>query len=144
MPKVAITIISLLNASKKLLVSEALKLVKLILTAPATNAVSERSCSGEKQKTLKTYEKLFIKILEMDSNSNFFKEVFQKTCFLQNICFSNFNQTWEALNVYLSNILKCEQKLYYRRPGLITRETNMRVAGLIFHFLIVTGKATGF
>ena len=43
--KDAIKIISSLNASEKLLVSEALKLVKLILTVPATNAVSERSCS---------------------------------------------------------------------------------------------------
>ena len=43
--KDAITIISSLNASQKLLVSEVLKLVKLILTVPATNAVSERSCS---------------------------------------------------------------------------------------------------
>ena len=43
--KDAITIISSLNASRKLLVSEALKLVKLILTVPATNAVSERSYS---------------------------------------------------------------------------------------------------
>ena len=38
-------IISSLNASQKLLVSEVLKLVKLILTVPGTNAVSERSCS---------------------------------------------------------------------------------------------------
>ena len=43
--KDAITIISSLNASQKLLVSEVLKLVKLISTVPATNAVSERSCS---------------------------------------------------------------------------------------------------
>ena len=43
--KDAISIISSSNASKMLLVSEALKLVMLILTVPATNAVSERSCS---------------------------------------------------------------------------------------------------
>ena len=43
--KDAITIISSLNASEKLLISEALKLVKTILTEPATNTVSERSCS---------------------------------------------------------------------------------------------------
>ena len=43
--KDAIKIISSLNASEKLLVSEALKLVKLILTVPATNALSERSFS---------------------------------------------------------------------------------------------------
>ena len=43
--KDAITIISSLNASQKLLVSEVLTLVKLILAVPATNAVSERSCS---------------------------------------------------------------------------------------------------
>ena len=43
--KDAITIISSLSASQMLLVSEVLRLVKLILTAPATNAVSERSCS---------------------------------------------------------------------------------------------------
>ena len=43
--KDAITIISSLNASQKLLVSEVLKLVKLILTVPATNAVIERSYS---------------------------------------------------------------------------------------------------
>ena len=39
--KDAITIISLLNASQKVLVSESLKLVKLILIVPATKAVSE-------------------------------------------------------------------------------------------------------
>ena len=43
--KDAITIISSLNASRKLLVSEVLKFVKLILTVPATNAMSERSCT---------------------------------------------------------------------------------------------------
>ena len=43
--KHTITIISSFNASQKLLVSEVLKLVKLTLTVPATNAVSERSCS---------------------------------------------------------------------------------------------------
>ena len=42
--KDAITIISSLNASQKLLVSEVFKLVTLILTVPATNAVCERSC----------------------------------------------------------------------------------------------------
>ena len=39
--KDAITTISSLNASQKLLVSEVLKIVELILTVPATNAVSE-------------------------------------------------------------------------------------------------------
>ena len=43
--KEAIKIISSLNASRKLLVSEVLKLVKLILLVPTTNAASERSCS---------------------------------------------------------------------------------------------------
>ena len=43
--KDATTIISSLNAFQKLLVSEVLKLVKLILTVPTTNAVSGRSCS---------------------------------------------------------------------------------------------------
>ena len=43
--KDAITIISSLNGSQKLLVSELLKLVMLILAVPATNAVSERSYS---------------------------------------------------------------------------------------------------
>ena len=43
--KDAITIISSLNASQKLLVSEVLKLVKLILAVPTTNAASERLCS---------------------------------------------------------------------------------------------------
>ena len=43
--KDTITIISSLNASQKLLVSEVLKLLKLILTVSATNAVSERSYS---------------------------------------------------------------------------------------------------
>ena len=42
--KDSITIISSLNTSQKMLVSEVLKLVKLILTVTATNAVSERSC----------------------------------------------------------------------------------------------------
>ena len=42
--KDAITIISSLNASEKLLVSKAVKLIKLILTVPTTNAVSERLC----------------------------------------------------------------------------------------------------
>ena len=43
--KDAITIIPSLNASQKLLVSAVLKPIELILTVPATNAVSERSCS---------------------------------------------------------------------------------------------------
>ena len=43
--KDAIKIISSLNASRKLLVSEVMKLVKLILLVPTTNAVSERSRS---------------------------------------------------------------------------------------------------
>ena len=43
--KDAITTISSLNASQRLLVSEVLKLVNVILTARAANAVSERSCS---------------------------------------------------------------------------------------------------
>ena len=51
--KDAWTITSLLNASQKLLVSEVLQLVKLILTVPATNAVGERSCSTFRR--FKTY-----------------------------------------------------------------------------------------
>ena len=51
--KDAITIISLLSASQKLLISEVLKLVKLNLTVPATIAVSERSCSTLRK--FKTY-----------------------------------------------------------------------------------------
>ena len=43
--KEAIKIISPLNASRKLLVSEVLKLVKLILLAPTTYVASERSRS---------------------------------------------------------------------------------------------------
>ena len=43
--KEAIKIISPLNASRKLLVSEVLKLVKLILLVPTTNVASERSRS---------------------------------------------------------------------------------------------------
>ena len=43
--KDAITIISSLNASQKMLLYEVLQLVKLILTVPATKDVSERSCS---------------------------------------------------------------------------------------------------
>ena len=43
--KEAIKIVSSLNGSRKLLVSEVLKLVVLILLVPTTNAVSERSCS---------------------------------------------------------------------------------------------------
>ena len=43
--KDTITIISSLNASQKLLVSEVLKFVKLIITVSPTNALSERSCS---------------------------------------------------------------------------------------------------
>ena len=42
--KDAITIISSFNASQKLLVSEVLKLVELILTVSTTNSVSGRSC----------------------------------------------------------------------------------------------------
>ena len=53
--KDAIKVISSLNASQKLLVlvSEVLKLVKLILLVPTTNAVSERSCSTLRR--VKTY-----------------------------------------------------------------------------------------
>ena len=43
--KEAIKIISSLNASQKVLVSEVLKLAKLILLVPTTNGVSERSRS---------------------------------------------------------------------------------------------------
>ena len=43
--KEAIKIISPLNASRKLLVSEVLKLAKLILLVPITNVASERSPS---------------------------------------------------------------------------------------------------
>ena len=43
--KEAIKIILSLNASRKLLVSEVLKLVKLILPVPTTNAVCKRSRS---------------------------------------------------------------------------------------------------
>ena len=43
--KDVIIIISLLNKSHKLLVIEVLKLVTLILTVPATNAVREKLCS---------------------------------------------------------------------------------------------------
>ena len=43
--KDAITIILSLNASQMMLVSKVLKLLKQILTVPATNAISERSCS---------------------------------------------------------------------------------------------------
>ena len=49
----AIKIISSLNASQKLLVSEVLKLVKLILLVLATNAFSKRSCSTLRR--VKTY-----------------------------------------------------------------------------------------
>ena len=51
--KDAIKIISSLNASQRMLVTEVLKLVKLILLVPATNAVSERSCSTLRR--VKTY-----------------------------------------------------------------------------------------
>ena len=51
--KDVIIIMSLLNASQKLLISEVLKFVKLILTVSATNAVSERSCSTSHR--FKTY-----------------------------------------------------------------------------------------
>ena len=44
--KDAIKVISSLNPSQKMLVSEVLKLVKLILLVPAANAVSEKSCSS--------------------------------------------------------------------------------------------------
>ena len=44
--KETIKIISLLNRSRKLLVSEVLELVELILLVPTTNAVSERSGSA--------------------------------------------------------------------------------------------------
>ena len=44
--KDAIKVTSSLNPSQKMLVSEVLKLVKLILLVPAANAVSEKSCSS--------------------------------------------------------------------------------------------------
>ena len=43
--KYAITTIWSLTASQRLLASEVLKIVRLILTVPDTNTVSERSCS---------------------------------------------------------------------------------------------------
>ena len=44
--KDAIKVTSSLNPSQKMLVSEVLKLVKLILLVPAANAASEKSCSS--------------------------------------------------------------------------------------------------
>ena len=44
--KDAITIISSFNASQLLLVSEVLKLLKLILTVPATNGVTASATNG--------------------------------------------------------------------------------------------------
>ena len=35
-------------------------------------------------------------------------------------------KAWEALNAYFSNELRLERKLYFRRRGLMTRETEMR------------------
>ena len=51
--KDVITIISSLNASQMLLVSEVVKLLMLILTVPATNGVSQRLCSTLRR--FKTY-----------------------------------------------------------------------------------------
>ena len=51
--KDAIKTVWSLYASQKLLVFEMLKLIKLILTVPATNGVSERSCLTLRR--LKTY-----------------------------------------------------------------------------------------
>ena len=39
-------------------------------------------------------------------------------------------KTWETLNIYFSNKLQFEQKLYYYRPGLTTSNTKMRVVGM--------------
>ena len=51
--KETMKIISLLNGSRKLLVSEVLELVELILLVPTTNAVSETSRSALRR--VKTY-----------------------------------------------------------------------------------------
>ena len=59
--KDVLKIILSLNASQKLLVSEVDKLVKLIVTVPATNAVSERSCST--LRIFKTYGSISSKFL---------------------------------------------------------------------------------
>ena len=39
-------------------------------------------------------------------------------------------RSWVTLNVYFSNKFRFEQKLYYCKPRLLTRETKIRVAGL--------------
>ena len=92
----AITIISSLNASQKLLVSELFKLVKLILTVPATNAVSERSCSTLHR--FKTY--LWPSLIQLLSSCLIlatykekvdklkFVEVANQFCFKNEHCFS--------------------------------------------------------
>ena len=40
-------------------------------------------------------------------------------------------KAWEALKIYFSNKFWFKQNLYCCRPGLISRETKMSVAGLI-------------
>ena len=58
------------------------------------------------------------------------------------LCFNLNKKTWEALNVYFSNKLQFERKLYYNRAGLTTRETRMRVVGMrSFIFLLKKEKS---
>ena len=52
-------------------------------------------------------------------------------------------KAWEALKIYFSNKFWFKQNLYCCRPGLISWETKMSVAGLI-SFSLKTRKATGF
>ena len=69
----------------------------------------------------------------------------------EKICFSYFNvnkKTWEALNVYFSNKLLFEQKLFYCRPGLKLKCWTCSWHNScwldIFYLLIETRKSTGF
>ena len=99
--KDAIKIISSLNASQKMLVSEVLKLVKLILLVPVTNAVSERSCSTLRR--VKTYLRSSITQKRLNSclvlatykeqvDKPNLVEVANQFCFNNEHCFSIFGK----------------------------------------------------
>ena len=99
--KDAVKIISSLNASQKMLVSEVLKLVRLILLVPATNVASERSCSTLRR--VKTYLRSSITQKRLNSclvlatykeqvDKPKLVEVANQFCFNNEHCFSIFGK----------------------------------------------------
>ena len=68
-----------------------------------------------------------IKVTDNDENLIWWGFVLVYDALVHKAITNDHKKAWEALNVYFNSKLWFKQKLYYFRPGLITRETKMRV-----------------